>query len=152
MSANMNPSTGYRYGIISADSLDPEIINEIQMHGIDLIYEENKKDLKAAVLSACEDYMSKSDAEDLADEACERMEYLNDEPIHSFNIECPGYGRVIGQTTWLGGALLVWIFDSPFVLPYAVCSPCVPNAGNLDCPDKDGVLTHDVPNDWRNHE
>lgn len=149
MTSNTDPDTGYRYGIISANSLDPEIVNEIQMNGKDLHYEAAKAELWADVKAVCKDYLSDSDSDDVADQAVERMELYDDEPVHSFDIECPGYGRVIGQTTWLGGALLVWIFQSPFVMPHAVCSPCVPDAGNLDQPDKDGVLCYDVPADWR---
>jgi hypothetical protein len=59
------------------------------------------------------------------------------------------YAGVKYRTSWLGGALNFWIFESPRAGLYQECSPCVPNAGNLDCPDNDGVLTYDVDPDWR---
>lgn len=67
-----------------------------------------------------------------------------EEPIVEFE-----YEGVHGRTSWLGGALNLWIFESPHTGLYEECSPCVPGAGNLDQPDPDGVLTYDVPADWR---
>jgi len=149
---NVNPETLIRYGIISANSLDPEVVNDIQMHGKDVHYEEAKEELWADIKRACGDYMSDADSDDVADLAVERMgdHWQDDEPVHEFDIDCPGYGRVKGRTTWLGGALLVWIFESPFIVRARVCSPCVPGAGDLDHIDiEDGVDCYDVPNDWR---
>jgi len=59
------------------------------------------------------------------------------------------YQDTFYRTSWLGGALNFWIFKSPVAGTYQLCSPCVPGAGNLDCPDIDGVLTYDVLPDWR---
>lgn len=73
--------------------------------------------------------------------------YQCDEPIHEFE-----YEGVKGRTSWLGGALHVWVFDSPEVGWYQQCSPCVPRAGNLDQPDDDGVLTYTVPKSWLREE
>lgn len=67
-----------------------------------------------------------------------------DEPIVEFE-----YEGVHGRTSWLGGACNLWIFMSPHTGLYQECSPCVPGAGNLDQPNPDGVLTYDVPADWR---
>jgi hypothetical protein len=41
-------------------------------------------------------------------------------------------GRFSYQVSSLGGAPLIWVFKSPYVTPCRQCSPCVPNAGNLD--------------------
>lgn len=86
------------------------------------------------------------DREDFIDSKLSRaMDHLHiEEPIIEFE-----YKGVKGRTSWLGGALNLWIFESPILGMYRVCSPCVPNAGNLDQPDPDGVLTYDVPADWR---
>lgn len=67
-----------------------------------------------------------------------------EEPIVEFE-----YEGVHGRTSWLGGALNLWIFESPHTGLYEECSPCVPGAGNLDQPDPEGVLAYDVPADWR---
>lgn len=74
-----------------------------------------------------------------------KLEYVQiDEPIIEFE-----YKGVHGRTSWLGGALNLWIFESPHTGLYEECSPCVPGAGNLDQPDPGGVLAYDVPDDWR---
>lgn len=151
MTTNVNPKTGIRYGLISANSLDSETVSNLQMSGTDLHYEEAKSDLWADIKRVCKDYMSDRDSDDVADQAIERMRdhFEQDEPVHEFDVECPGYGRVKGQTTWLGGALLLWIFESPFQTKANLCSPCVPGAGNLDSLNPDGYDCYDVPNDWR---
>lgn len=151
MPSNVNPETGIRYGIISANSLEPEVIDQIQREGKDVRYEGAKAELTADIKRVCGDYMSDRDAEDVAEKAVERMSdhFEQDEPVHEFSIDCPGYGMVHGQTTWLGGALMVYIFKSPFQEACDLCSPCVPNCGNLDSRNPDGYQCYDVPADWR---
>jgi hypothetical protein len=146
MSTNMNPVTGIRYGIIAANSLDPEIIDKIQSRGKDLYIESASNELEAAIRAACDDYLSKSSCDDLVDHAQDLLcnGFRCDEPIHSFDID-----GVKGQTTWLGGALMVWVFESPFQETCDLCSPCVPGCGNLDSRNPDGYQCYDVPNDWR---
>lgn len=51
--------------------------------------------------------------------------------------------------TWLGGAMLINIVESPVTGTFEWCSPCVPNTADLDSPCEDGVLAYDVPSDWR---
>lgn len=148
MSANTNPETGIRYGIIAANSLDPEVVNDIQMNGRDVHYEEAKAELTKLIVDACDEFMGSAGRSDVAEYAVERMELYYDEPVHEFDIECEGYGRVKGRTTWLGGALMVWIFESPFTGAFALCSPCVPNCCDLDAAG--GYEGYDVPADWRN--
>lgn len=83
--------------------------------------------------------------------------YQPDEPVHEGEIVIPQQGNhaegwVKYRTSWLGGALHVWIFDSPHVTQQARrASPCVPNAGILDTLDGD-VLAYDVPADWRREQ
>ena len=43
-----------------------------------------------------------------------------------------GQGMYSYQVSTLGGAPLLWVLQSPYVTPCCHCSPCVPNAGNLD--------------------
>jgi hypothetical protein len=71
-------------------------------------------------------------------------EYLQiDEPI--IEGECEG---VKYRTSWLGGALNFFIFESPVTGFFEACSPCVPNAANIGCPDPNGVEGYSVPLDW----
>lgn len=144
---NVNPETGIRYGIIAANSLDPEVIGEIQSSGRDIRYEEAEEELRAQIKAVCKDWMGDSESDDVADLATENLanNWQDDEPVHEFEI----YG-VKGRTTWLGGALLVWVFESKHSGLHRLCSPCVPNCGNLDTPeDSEGYICYDVPPDWR---
>lgn len=141
---NINPETGIRYGIISANSLHPDLIFDLQMSGKDLHWEDACADLRKSI-----DRDMDIPAEDKEDEYELQLEdmgdsFQDDEPVHSFN-----YQGVKGRTTWLGGGLLVWIFESPFMDKFRICSPCVPNCCDCDSPDPNGYEGYDVPPQWR---
>jgi hypothetical protein len=73
--------------------------------------------------------------------------YQPDEPVHEGEKDDVKY-----RTSWLGGALNVWIFESPHITDKARrASPCVPNAGILDVLDGD-VQAYDVPANWRDDD
>ena len=59
------------------------------------------------------------------------------------------YEEVSYATSYLGGVLNFWIFESPHITQAATsCGICVPGAGNLD--NLTGSVTcYDVPADWR---
>lgn len=143
MQPNVNPETGVRYGIISANSLNPDVIHEIQSYGRDLYFEAACDDIRREV--GCED-LSADEAEQEIERRIESLGYswYHDEPVHAHVMD-----GVTCQTTWLGGALLVWIFESPKRTKAKLCSPCVPNCGDLDNVSEDGVECYDVPDDWR---
>jgi hypothetical protein len=151
MSANTNETTGIRYGIIAANNLNPYVIDEIQTRGKDVHYEDAKESLWSEVKAVCRDYMLDSAADEIADLAVENLNFYwcEDEPVHEFEID-----GVKGRTTWLGGALMVWVFESPFEGFFNLCSPCVPNCGDLDSVIELGGGHHcyDVPDDWREKE
>ena len=155
MEPNVNPETCIRYGIISANNLHPEIVDEIQRTGRNVLFEDGYKEMDAALRRALDGHMPGWAVDDVAELAWQLYEGQEfDEPVHEFKIECPGFGFVEGRTTWLGGALMVWIFKSPFTGAYEMCSPCVPGCGNLDAPwpGTNGEVCYDVPADWRYHE
>jgi hypothetical protein len=52
----------------------------------------------------------------------------------------------------LGGAPLLWILDSPYLDTVRLCSPCVPNAGDLDSPDGNGYQCYAPCPDWYGEE
>lgn len=144
---NRNPETGIRYGYISAQSLDPEIVDELQQDGVDVHWHERREELEECLRNSLSDFLSNRSIDCVIDVAVEAMgneNFYDDEPVHEGEREGVRY-----RTSWLGGALHVWVFSSPHTGMYQECSPCVPGAGNLDCPDPDGVLTCDVPADWR---
>ena len=152
MVANINPETGIRYGIIAANSLDPELVSELQMNGKDLHWEEALADLRKQIEHEVNQGVLA--LEDADDEYAIREELLaddfyDDEPAHSFDVD-----GVKGQTTWLGGGLMVWCFESPHTGTFQLCSPCVPGACDLDSPvnplrETIGHIGYDVPPTWR---
>jgi len=142
---NTNPETGIWYGIISANAIDPEMIDEIQRKGIDIHFETAKRELESRIRDACEDRLGYRQTQEVVELALDLFDTWEDEePVHKFNID-----GVKGQTTWLGGALLVWVFESPNIVKADLCSPCVPNCGNLDSFNSDGYECYNVPDDWR---
>lgn len=147
MLQNVNENTGIRYGIISANSLHPDLVDTL-MYGTnakDVHFEEAKSELWADIKSTCKDYMSDDESDEVADLAVENMSqnWQQDEPV--FEGEHDG---VKYRTTWLGGALLVFFLESPYTLRGDLCSPCIPGAVNLDSPNPDGFEGYAPPSDW----
>lgn len=144
---NTNPETCIRYGIVSANSLDPEIIYDLQVMGRDVHWEMALEDLKKQIAREVESgelELENSDDEYTIREERLADEFYDDEPVHEFQRD-----GVSGRTTWLGGALLVWVFHSQWTTQARLCSPCVPNCGDLDSLDPDGYECYDVNPDWR---
>lgn len=159
---NTNPVTGIRYGVIAFDNIDPDLGQDLwYTHGKDLSYEAAVKELQAELereadaiedqvhigiaeadpsLVGDEDYEARKieeayeskgydDREDFIEREMEkRSEQIQiDEPVIEGEFEGVRYG-----IDWLGGAPLLWIFEGPVGRCRALCSPCVPNAGDLD--------------------
>lgn len=164
---NVNTETGIAFGYIAANALHPDIVNDLQMDGDDVYYEdakiEHRKELalsEEVQREACGDDYEQRSEDDLYRSALQYVvdnwdqyeqefndSYQPDEPIHEGTKDGVKY-----CTSWLGGALNVWIFESPFITHSARrASPCVPGAGILDTLDGD-VTAYDVPPDWRDDE
>lgn len=138
---NVNPDTGIHYGIISIDSLYPEWWAEVAWNGTDVSYRE-------AFLEAFPELAALKDADwppgAESDVAEWNDDWWTDEPVYEGTTN-----GVKWRVTYLGGAALLWIFESPHVTRARTCSPCVPNAGDLNNLDpKHGVKTYTVPEDW----
>lgn len=147
MKPNFNVETGTHYGIIRANSLDWELVDDLLYHyGTDLSYQEAYAEIAVKV------WQDVLDGEVKFDDAEEEIERRT-EDLHIEESIIEGVHEGIRyRTSWLGGALHFFIFDSPYVGLYEECSPCVPNAGNLECPYENGEPTYDVPADWRREE
>ncbi len=147
MSVNVNPDTGIRFGIIANNNLNDWVYEEIIQTGTDIFWEEAEADLRESLNA--EGFAG----DELEEEFEHRLESLSDnwycdEPIHAFDID-----GVKGHTTYLGGALMIWVFESPHTTTAKLCSPCVPNCGDLDNLDSNGEVCYDVPPEWRiNHK
>lgn len=151
MKPNVNANTNIPYGYISSQALDPEIVD-------DLIYGFQARDrsfeawcdevTKEATTAAREvdPLMSDNDLDEFVEDYVEKAqeEYFNPEPL----IEGE-YKGVCYATSWLGGALNFFIFESPVTTDKArKASPCVTGAAILDTLDGD-EFGYDVPADWR---
>jgi hypothetical protein len=100
-----------------------------------------------------EEWLTKRDAEDMDTWVEHRTEHLMDRVM----IEGPNIsGKLDGvdyQISWLGGAPLLWVLHSPNIVEvHSLCSPCVPNAGNLDSEivpaNQDGYVCYGIPEEW----
>ena len=123
MHVNINPETGVAYGYISARSLVPDQVDFLLDSGHDISFDE---------------YLGENPDDPNG------YYYEQDEPLIEGNV-CGVHYR----SSWLGGALHFFIMESPHITDCArFCSPCVPNAGDLD--NMDGTYTcYDVPANWR---
>ena len=139
---NFNANLGVPFTVFSCNNLDPELVNELQQNGEDLNY---SSALQEASERAERDF--ENGFYDSYDEAYEEaMAELDDwedlEPVH--------YGvheGIIYRTTWLGGALLLVVEESPLRGYFAPCSPCMPGALDGDTPgDEEGF---DIPESWK---
>ena len=136
MITNVNPKTGIRYGVISANSLHNDLIDEIVAHGRNLTLEELIKELQA----------------EFGDDPDE-LEYQEEQLFENLDFyDCSFEHEVDGvkiHTSSFGGTMLVWVVESPHTTMARQCSPCVPGAGDLHNLDLNGVLCYNVPKDWR---
>jgi hypothetical protein len=143
---NYDSSTGIYYGVISQHSIDPEAFSDIHQAARDLSYESAVDQLKKELRDALEGVMSehfstssyggrksKSETatESATDAAWEAIEQeFNDSyesyADHAWLYEKDGYELRDCLTTD------IFVIKSPYYTFAPECSPCVPNAGNLD--------------------
>ncbi len=91
--------------------------------------------------------LSKYDAGDILDSLNICENYENDGDEYSYT-DSDGNQFLMSQ---LGGANLIWcIFSNRIVKVDSLCSPCVPNAGDLDTDeDEDGYECYGLPEQWK---
>lgn len=158
--SNIHPDTGIRFGIIKVDSIHPDVLETLLYRvGKDLSHAEALKDYLAEeerkyeaaqeekrIARAEIDGGTLSEEDDLPFDA----EAATDEFNNSFQCDEPivegEHEGVKYRTTWLGGAQLLWIFESPVLTKCRLCSPCVPGAGDLNSVGDE--LAYGVPVEW----
>ena len=153
MTANINPETGIRYGVIACQSLDPDLVQELWYgpQATDLSYKTALEELRVEVTREVEfEQEDGYDIDDIDEEIEDRFQ-SRAEWIQIEEPTIPGtYEGVEYQIGWLGGAPLLWVLKSPYMTYRSPCSPCVPNAIDLDSDfDPHGTLGYNVPADWR---
>lgn len=55
------------------------------------------------------------------------------------------------EISWLGGAPLLFVLESPVISKAKLCSPCVPGAIDLDSPANTGYEGYGIPENWYYH-
>ena len=142
MTMNIHTKTGIAFGVVYALDL-PYLYDEILQNGTDNNYESAKQEI-VEQLKSCETaeeanavvdehhYSDVYHVEDMdfecEDLAGELMETWEDD---SHNVDYED-GEYKYHLTMLGGAPLIYILESPFVATCRPCSPCCPNAGDLN--------------------
>jgi hypothetical protein len=160
--ANVNPTTGIRYGVIAMNSLDQDLAQEL-WHGpgaTDVCYEAAYNDAKAeaerhfaaeheeAVIACAEngliDFSDEIDdfifewleAKLGTSDPDEYVENCLEEFSDTYQSDEPTiegeYEGIKYRIMWLGGAPNLWVIEGPVGYATQLCSLCVPNAANLD--------------------
>ncbi len=174
---NTNPETGVRYGCIYLNSLDGDLASDLWMNAENLSEAEAYAELKAEIerdaenieeevrIAAAErDYAMLSNdryMEDEVEAAYNRLGYDDRDDYIDTRLELESERIQIEEPTlagicegvryeisWLGGAPLLWVFESPVISKAKLCSPCCPNAGDLNSLDDDGYECYGIPADW----
>lgn len=152
---NTNPETKIPYGYIAAAALDPEIVERLLFgaQARDLDFERYVDEVHEEVsIAAAENGVSLDDPS--YEDWCEReVERRVEDYVGPDEASVQGqYEGVTYATSWLGGALNFWIFESPCTTDKARrASPCVPGAAILDVLDG-SEYGYDVPADWRDEQ
>lgn len=143
---NTNPETGIRYTLYAANDLDSEIVENLQMRGACIELQSRQESMETDLRRLLNDYgIDAWRAESIVADAFEGLteSFEIDEPTHEGI-----YQDVHYRTTWLGGALHVFILQSPWIEKFKLCSPCVPNACDGGASDYNGEEGYAVPLSW----
>lgn len=146
---------GIRYGFISANDLNSDLVHDLlYSYGKNLSYE-----------AAVEEEIARQRA--VWEEECETLAVAAEElgidcVLDDFEPDLDNFDPQIEEPTiegtyegvsycssYLGGALNFFIFRSPVVGRFDLCSPCVPGACLITSRNSDGYIGYDVPPTWR---
>ena len=144
---------GIRYTMYRLDQLDSDMVETLlYQYGKDLSYDDAVAGERARQQAEYDDALETlgkyvgTDHVPAFEPCLDSFEPCIDEPI----IEGT-YQDVHYRTTWLGGAQMLWVFKSPIIGHFELCSPCVPGAcdGGAPTPRADGFCGYAVPPTWR---
>lgn len=126
-----------------ADGIEEEIYNEVEDREPRFI---NDPVYLEVQYEAAFQRLGYADRDDYIDTRLEleSQDMQIEEPTISGTLEGVKY-----EISWLGGAPLLFVLESPVISKARLCSPCVPNAGDLDSLDEDGYECYGIPEYWR---
>lgn len=140
---NVNPKTGIPYGVVGGNSV-PELLELITQNGKNLTWEAFREDTISKLTSVLED-AGASDAKDTAESTFNDANWDCYQAEEEEFVYEDSHGNKF-QLGYLGGASLIWIINSDLVERCNKCSPCVPGAGDLDNPNKNGtIVAYTIP-------
>jgi hypothetical protein len=146
---NANPETGIRYGVVSLNSLEDWVFDEFFQNGENLTANEAHKEAKAEFIEErryAEGSLLTAEARAIEEwEERGEQEFWDSWECDEATYELETEGMKLGLST-LGGAYNVWVFESPHTAEHGLCSPCCPNAGNIDTPGSFQCYT--LPAEW----
>lgn len=163
---NVNAATGIAYGYINANNVNGDVLHEIFCNGIDsrrlecdiefaakhgfVTPEQEENEVFSNYLARVQDVMLDF-LNNLQDEEGNDLTELVEEHDRQYE-EFTGdiHVATIDDTTVIYNteSNTICVMDSKNVGKYFLCSPCCPNAGDLDSAGGD-VETYDVPANWR---
>ena len=150
---NYDVETGCHFGVISYHSLNQDALQDVFDQGENLSYRYAVEQVKAALRLALSDYFSsykhgkeESDLEEAVSAAFDAVEdgfndgYQGEDEQYLYEKD----GYVISNSPSL---VCLFVQKSPYYTYTRGCSPCAPNAGDLD--NTDGSLkTYCLGPDW----
>jgi hypothetical protein len=147
MAANINAETGIRYGVIDARDV-PLLDDEIFTNGTDETFEAHRRDCIKQI-AAVLDELGQRNCERTATDIVDNFEwdrYEADELEHTY-IDSDGNKFLRSH---LGGAPLIWCIKTDRIVKVrSLCSPCVPNAADLNSGESDdGYECYGIPAAW----
>jgi hypothetical protein len=132
MISNFNPDTGVHYGVISIHSVSSWFLDDIYQNGTDNIFNAFVDELKEQGKTE-EEIQNEIDCYDSC--GYTDISYTDSE-----------YDIWLNETT-------IFVSRSPVIVNCRPCSPCCPNAGDLDNISDTGIPTYGLkPEDLRNDE
>ncbi len=148
MTANINSETGIRYGVIDANSV-PWLLESIIDNGVNETWEAFKRERieEAGELVAKWEECGLGNTENLAEQLFDDVDwdfYEAQEEEYTYTDE-KGNQFLLG---YLGGAPLIWCVKTSKIAQARECSPCVPNAGDLNSQEEGGFECYGVPEEY----
>jgi hypothetical protein len=134
LTENMNPKTGIHYGVISPHNISPEALDDIVRDSEDTIYEESREEFTNGLISVikeyCEDNYLHIEEKDIdIDSIIDDWDSSYDNDNHSYHYTDAEYELHVCDDNYG-----IYVIKSPYYTYTRPCSPCSPNAGDLDNP------------------
>lgn len=128
-----------------AEGIEEEIYNEVEDREPRFINDPVYLEVQYEAAFQCLGYADRDDYIDTRLEL-EFQDMQIEEPTISGTLDGVKY-----EISWLGGAPLLFVLESPVISKAKLCSPCVPGAIDLDSPANTGYEGYGIPENWYYH-